>query len=205
MGGGGGGNKPPADSPAKGTGLILRVKVLKGRNLAAKDKSGTSDPFLIVTLGDTKEATSVERKTLNPEWNQTFEFPVVSGDSALLEAVCWDKDRFRNDYMGELDILLEDVFTTTATTEPEPKWIKLEERRTGRKKKKSMAVSGEVLLGFSLYDPTNPSASSQNIISRFYGVVADDAADDEDYLVKSEPEADDGDEEVSFCVEDHRD
>lgn len=32
-----------------------------------------------------------------------------------------------------------------------------------------------------------------------------DAADDEDHLVKSEPEADDGDEEVSFCVEDHRD
>jgi phosphatidylserine decarboxylase len=28
----------------KGTGLILRVQVLKGRNLAPKDKNGTSDP-----------------------------------------------------------------------------------------------------------------------------------------------------------------
>ncbi|KAK6413294.1 phosphatidylserine decarboxylase, partial [Oleoguttula sp. CCFEE 5521] len=30
----------------KNMGLVLRVQVLKGRNLAPKDKSGTSDPFL---------------------------------------------------------------------------------------------------------------------------------------------------------------
>lgn len=29
---------------AKSSNLVLRVKVLKGRNLAAKDKGGTSDP-----------------------------------------------------------------------------------------------------------------------------------------------------------------
>ena len=29
----------------------------------------------------------------------------------LLEAVCWDKDRFRNDYMGEFDVAVEDIFT----------------------------------------------------------------------------------------------
>ena len=56
----------------KGMGLVLKVEVLRGRNLAAKDKSGTSDPFLVLTLGDAKEATSVISKTLNPEWNQTF-------------------------------------------------------------------------------------------------------------------------------------
>lgn len=97
-------------------GLVLKVEVLRGRNLAAKDKSGTSDPFLVLTLGDAKEATSVISKTLNPEWNQTFELPVLTADSALLEAVCWDKDRFRNDYMGEFDVVLEDLFASGSTT-----------------------------------------------------------------------------------------
>lgn len=29
----------------------------------------------------------------------------------LLEAICWDHDRFGKDYMGEFDIALEDLFT----------------------------------------------------------------------------------------------
>lgn len=153
----------------KGSGLVLRVQVLKGRNLAAKDKSGTSDPYLVVTLGDAKEATSVVSKTLNPEWNQTFEFPVVGGDSALLEAVCWDKDRFKKDYMGEFDVVLEDVFGN-ANTASEPKWYKLESRKSGKKKS---IVTGEVLLKFSLYDPLSLTAAPQQVMQKFYGVVAD--------------------------------
>jgi phosphatidylserine decarboxylase len=29
----------------------------------------------------------------------------------LLECICWDKDRFGKDYMGEFDIAVEDLFT----------------------------------------------------------------------------------------------
>lgn len=140
----------------KNMGLVLRVKVLKGRNLAPKDKSGTSDPFLVLTLGDAKQATSVVSKTLNPEWNQTFELPVTTADNDLLEAVCWDKDRFRNDYMGEFDLVLEDVFQEGSVT-PEPVWIPLKSKRRGRKKgKKESGVSGEVLLQFTLFDRSTP-------------------------------------------------
>ena len=32
--------------------------------------------------------------------------------SMLLEVVCWDKDRFGKDYMGEFDIALEDLFAS---------------------------------------------------------------------------------------------
>lgn len=163
----------------KNMGLVLRVTVMKGRNLAPKDKSGTSDPYLVLTLGDAKEATSAVSKTLNPEWNQTFELPVTEADSALLEAVCWDKDRFKKDYMGEFDVMLEDVFSSGNAT-PEPKWIKLEGRRNGRRKKKDSNVSGEVLLKFSLYDPLNTAATPQQILQKFHGVVADIGNDEED-------------------------
>ncbi|KAF2209724.1 hypothetical protein CERZMDRAFT_69855 [Cercospora zeae-maydis SCOH1-5] len=170
----------PLEGDHMGMGLQLTVQVIKGRNLAAKDKSGFSDPFLVLTLGDHKEATSVVNKSLKPEWNQTFSFPVTSPDSALLEAVCWDKDRFRNDYMGEFDIVLEEVFAA-GKIDPEPKWFKLEGRRNGRRKqKKDSNISGEILLQFKLSDPINSGATPQQILQRFQGIVSDPEQDDDD-------------------------
>ena len=163
-----------------GMGLHLRVQVLKARNLAAKDKSGFSDPFLVLTLGESKEATSVVSKSLNPEWNQTFEFVINSPDSALLEAVCWDKDRFKKDYMGEFDVVLEEIFAA-GNIDPEPKWFKLEGRRNGRRKqKKDSNISGEVLLRFKLSDPINTAATPQQILQRFLGLVSDPEQDDDE-------------------------
>jgi len=159
--------------------LVLRVQVLKGRNLAAKDKSGYSDPFLVLTLGDAKEATSVVSKTLNPEWNQTFELPVMSPDAAILEAVCWDKDRFKKDYMGEFDVAVEDIFAS-GDIDPEAQWFKLESRRSGRKKKKDENVSGEILLKFTLYDPINSAATPQQLLQKFTGLVAEPVGLDDD-------------------------
>jgi len=54
---------------------------------------------------------------LNPKWNQTFDLPVSGISSLLLEAVCWDKDRFSKDYMGEFDVALEDIFTNGHTVQ----------------------------------------------------------------------------------------
>lgn len=49
-------------------------------------------------------------KTLNPEWNVSFDLPIVGVQSLLLEAICWDKDRFGKDYLGEFNVALEDIF-----------------------------------------------------------------------------------------------
>ncbi|KXT03561.1 hypothetical protein AC578_9977 [Pseudocercospora eumusae] len=174
------GSSRPHEADHTPMGLSLKVQVLRGRNLAAKDRSGTSDPYLVIALGEAKEATSVVSKTLNPEWNQTFHFPIVSPDSALLEAVCWDKDRFKKDYMGEFDVVLEEVFAA-GNINPEPQWYKLESRRKGRRKqKKDSNISGEVLLRFKLADPTNSAATPQQILQRFAGIVSDPEHDDDD-------------------------
>lgn len=63
---------------------------------------------MVVTLGDARQSTPTIPKTLNPEWNVTFEMPVVG--VPLLECICWDHDRFGKDYLGEFDIALEDIF-----------------------------------------------------------------------------------------------
>lgn len=90
--------------------LMLKVGVIKARNLAAKDKGNTSDPYLVLTLGEAKHSTICIPKNLNPEWNETIELPIENIHSLLLEVKCWDKDRFKKDYMGEFDVALEDVF-----------------------------------------------------------------------------------------------
>jgi phosphatidylserine decarboxylase len=73
--------------------------------------------YLVLTLGDAKEATSAINKTLNPEWNQTFDLPIVGEQSAVLGAMCWDKDRFGKDYMGEFDVALEDIFANGSASQ----------------------------------------------------------------------------------------
>ncbi|KAF1350702.1 phosphatidylserine decarboxylase-domain-containing protein [Delphinella strobiligena] len=162
----------------KGMNLVLRVEVIKGRNLAPKDKSGTSDPYLVITIGDSRQATSVVPKTLNPEWNQTFDLPVVGVDSLLLEAVCWDKDRFGKDYMGEFDVAIEDIFASGQIVQ-EPQWYKLHSKKTGKKKS---AASGEILLRFSIFDPINSTATPQQILQKFYGIVALEPTEADDDL-----------------------
>lgn len=64
-----------------------------------------------MTLGDAKQSTPTISKTLNPEWNVSFEIPIVGVESLLLEAVCWDRDRFGKDYLGEFDLAVEEIFS----------------------------------------------------------------------------------------------
>lgn len=148
----------------KANGLALKVVVMKARNLAAKDRNGTSDPYLVLTLGDSKNATQSVPKTLNPEWNVAIQMPVSGVNSLLLDVVCWDKDRFGKDYLGEFDLALEDIFANEQT-EQEPKWYPLKSKRPGGKK--SSNVSGEVLLQFTLYDTTNLTATPAQVLEKF--------------------------------------
>ncbi|KAL9098265.1 MAG: hypothetical protein Q9163_006049 [Psora crenata] len=176
-------SSPSRTPPAEPKGLVLKTTVIQGRNLAAKDKSGTSDPFLVITLGDAGQSTPSISKNLNPEWNVSFDLPITGIQSMLLEAVCWDKDRFKNDYMGEFEVAVEDIFANGKTVQ-EPHWYTLEARGRGKgKKKKGLNVSGEVQMQFALADASDPAATPQELLQRlsaFTAIGPDDDNDDED-------------------------
>lgn len=58
----------------------LAVTVIKAEELPALDMGGTSDPYVkVFLLPDKKKKfeTKVHRKTLNPEFNETFVFKVT--------------------------------------------------------------------------------------------------------------------------------
>ena len=101
-------------------------------------------------------------KTLDPEWNVICSMPIVGEQSLLLEAICWDKDRFGKDYLGEFDLALEEIFANDKT-EQEARWYPLKSKRTG---KKASVVSGEVLLQFTLMDTTNKEATDAQTLEK---------------------------------------
>lgn len=92
----------------------LLVNILKAVDLPAKDLCGTSDPYVkVYLLPDRKKfQTRVHRKTLNPTFCESFQFPVPYDELAVrkLHMSVFDFDRFsRHDMIGEvvLDNLLE--------------------------------------------------------------------------------------------------
>ncbi|KFX88241.1 hypothetical protein V490_07758 [Pseudogymnoascus sp. VKM F-3557] len=163
---------PGGGAATRANGLMLRIVVLRGKNLAAKDKNGTSDPFLVISLGDTRDTTQYVPKTLNPEWNHLCDLPVSSTKDLLLDIVCWDKDRFGKDYMGEFEVALEDIFANGKVSQ-EAQWYPLKSKRTGsrRKEKKDSNISGEVQLQFKLYDSSTPGASPPQVMEKFWAIA----------------------------------
>ncbi|XP_036157964.1 synaptotagmin-10 [Myotis myotis] len=93
---------------------LLVVKLIKALDLPAKDFTGTSDPYVkMYLLPDRKKKfqTRVHRKTLNPQFDETFQFPVAYDQisNRKLHFSVYDFDRFsRHDMIGE--VILDNLF-----------------------------------------------------------------------------------------------
>ncbi|KAJ6759796.1 hypothetical protein OIU79_024789 [Salix purpurea] len=53
----------------------IELILVEAKDLIAADIIGTSDPYVRVQYGRLKKRTKVMYRTLNPQWNQTLEFP----------------------------------------------------------------------------------------------------------------------------------
>eukprot|EP01063_Lacrimia_lanifica_P010927 TRINITY_DN1768_c1_g4_i1.p1 TRINITY_DN1768_c1_g4~~TRINITY_DN1768_c1_g4_i1.p1 ORF type:complete len:813 (+),score=319.35 TRINITY_DN1768_c1_g4_i1:55-2493(+) len=106
--------------PAKAQLFEMEVTVVNGKGLAAKDETGFSDPYCEVKLRDVNDGvvagfhrhpqrrvTSVKQQTLNPEWNETFNFYATGGDAIRIH--CFDKDEVGKDALGHCHILIPDL------------------------------------------------------------------------------------------------
>jgi len=81
---------------------ILTIEVIKGRNLAHCDKNGFSDPYVIVTVTGQNKKTRTRKKTLDPDWKESFQYEIPYGyfeTNDLLEVYinCYDFDYGRRD------------------------------------------------------------------------------------------------------------
>ncbi|XP_051953305.1 multiple C2 and transmembrane domain-containing protein 2 isoform X2 [Xyrauchen texanus] len=85
---------------------LLTIKLIEGRNLVVRDRSGTSDPFVKFKLdGKNIYKSKVVNKNLNPIWNESFSFPVRDLDQTVHIKV-YDRDTRSNDFMGSSSFAL---------------------------------------------------------------------------------------------------
>ena len=94
----------------------LTVHLIEGSNLPAKDRRGTSDPFVILYLLPHKEEifeSKVQKKNLNPVFNEVFEFNGILPNEIRLQTLVLrvlDKDTLSSsDHMGTVVLPLEEA------------------------------------------------------------------------------------------------
>ncbi|XVE71517.1 hypothetical protein DITRI_Ditri10aG0157100 [Diplodiscus trichospermus] len=90
---------------------VLSVTLISAEDLPAVDLMGKADPYVALTMkkSEAKNKTRVVNESLNPVWNQTFDFVVEDGLHEMLILEVWDHDTFGKDYMGRCILTLTRV------------------------------------------------------------------------------------------------
>eukprot|EP01121_Diplochlamys_sp_Union-15-3_P022969 TRINITY_DN9940_c0_g1_i2.p1 TRINITY_DN9940_c0_g1~~TRINITY_DN9940_c0_g1_i2.p1 ORF type:complete len:401 (-),score=72.97 TRINITY_DN9940_c0_g1_i2:15-1217(-) len=127
--------------------LTIRVTVIRAEGVSAKDINGKSDPYVVLGWKDTpkkmQHKTKVQKATLNPVWNDTFDLPYLPKNTKL-EIKVWDHDAVsKPDFLGYAEITLQQIIEKSK--EPSVK-IKLGPKPTKPKAK----VSGYIFLRFQI-------------------------------------------------------
>ncbi|KAJ8301633.1 hypothetical protein KUTeg_020620 [Tegillarca granosa] len=91
----------------------LFVTIHRATGLAARDEGNASDPFVKLTIPGTSVLyqTQVLKKTLNPEWEETFEFPIALEeleDRFIIFHVVDEDVSSSNDSLGQAIVDLKD-------------------------------------------------------------------------------------------------
>ncbi|KAK4744746.1 hypothetical protein SAY87_011058 [Trapa incisa] len=95
---------------------LIKVNIVRGMNLAIRDML-TSDPYVIISIGQQSVKTRVIRNNLNPVWNECLMLSIPD-DVPPLKVLVYDKDAFKSDdFMGEGEIDIQPLLSTARANE----------------------------------------------------------------------------------------
>lgn len=106
----------------------LTVTVIQAANLRSSDMNGLSDPYCKLYLGNrqTKQKTRVQKKTLHPIFNETFQYYLPTGLDVDFDLSIWDWDRFsKNDFLGGIRIPISEIIFDRNISCSFEHWFKL--------------------------------------------------------------------------------
>ncbi|KAK0742871.1 HECT-domain-containing protein [Schizothecium vesticola] len=145
----------------------LRVTIIAADGLYKRDVFRYPDPFAVATVnGEQTQTTQVTRKTLNPYWNEQFDFTV--NEDSILAIQVFDQKKFKKKdqgFLGVINIRVGDIIELAPDADDQML------TRDLKKSTDNLVVHGKLIINLSTnlsapkvappqQQPAQPSASS---------------------------------------------
>ncbi|KAK7687348.1 hypothetical protein QCA50_009213 [Cerrena zonata] len=137
----------------------INVKVVAAESLYKRDVFRQPDPFAVITVdGSQTKTTKTAKKTLNPYWNESFDFNSLE-DSILVIQV-FDQKKFKKKdqgFLGVVNVRIGDVIDLSLPNSEETI------TRDLKKSNENLAVSGKIIVVVSHNkNPTSNGSANTN-------------------------------------------
>lgn len=149
----------------------LSIKLFEADDLHDPDAWGTVDAFVEVSIlgtGQKKISSTVNNDTA-PVWSEMMDFLVVDEENEVVSFKIYDRDLFKNDFLGEVEVPIKDLANKSGWKEA---WMPLQKNTGG----------GEVRIGlcYAQLDPNDGPAPPNTFVDEAESDVTTRDLDEEE-------------------------